>query len=154
MNRRNLRSGAPGTTPDPSDVDFSEAYGGQGHDREGRQKSTADEISDDLSRVLDGLNDVKKAVQGDDAAAERVAKGEYEGDAGDDDGGNAGRQGGLYEGIADHLIDDDTTRLRKSTDTVGDLSDAVDDGPDDAESNTRTDDDPTTGNPRMVNPDE
>jgi hypothetical protein len=145
-NRRNLRSEGPGTAPDPSDVDFSEAYGGQGHDREGRQKSTADEISDDLSRVLGGLEDVKKAVQGDDAAAERVAKGEYEGDAGDDeddDGGNAGRQGGLYEGIADHLIDDEPARVRKSDSWVGDV-----------DLDEPTSGDPTDRNARLVDPDE
>jgi len=60
-----------------------------------------------------------------------------------------------YSRTAADAVDDEPARVRKSDSWVGDLSDAVADAPDeDAESNTRTDDDPTTGNPRMVNPDE
>ena len=147
--QRNLRRGTGGDTaydPDAAyDPDTFEERVAETLERHSR-KSTADEISDDLSRVLGGLEDVKKAVQGDDAAAERVAKGEYEGDAGDDeddDGGNAGRQGGLYEGIADHLIDDEPKRVRKSDSWVGDV-----------DLDEPTSGDPTDRNARLVDPDE
>jgi len=172
--QKNLRRGTGGDTaydPDAAyDPDTFEERAAETLERHS-QKSAADKISDDLSRMLEALEDVEKAMQGDDEAAERVANGDYIPDDGTDDAdmvekaGKAVRKADVpddfpdlpnedYSRTAADAVDDEPARVRKS-DSVGDLSKAVDDTADrHAESNTRTDDDPATGNPRMVDPDE
>ena len=169
FNQRNLRSGGesaynPEAAYNPKSFDERVAETREQNSR----KSTADEISDDLSRVEKALDDLEAAVvDGDDEARKRVAKGIFAGTDDDVDtvdavekAARATEAGDLpnlpdedYSGTAADAVDDEPARLRKSDSTVGDVK-GVGDAPDrHSESNTRTDDDPTTGNPRMVDPD-
>jgi len=143
MNQRNLRrSGGESEHPveaayNPKTYEERVAETLERHSR----KSTADEISDDLSRVLDGLDDVKKAVQGDDEAAERVANGDYVADDGTDDDGDMVEKAGKAVRKAD--VPDDFPDLPNE-----DYSGVVDDANDTGVS--KSEDAVVDGNKRLV----
>ena len=157
FNQRNLRSGGesaynPEAAYNPKSFDERVAETREQNSR----KSTADEISDDLSRVEKALDDLEAAVvDGDDEAAERLASGDY--DTNPDDDADAVEKAARavddddlpdlpaedYSGTAAAAVDDDPARVRKSDSWVGDV-----------DLDEPTGGDPTDRNARLVDPDD
>lgn len=169
FNQRNIRNAGTGSAYDPDQIAdrIADGYGdvtpddtpsARLYDRadraQTRQKSTADEVSEGLSRVRKALEHVPAALAGDDEAGDRITE-ICNGDDGDDaveKGDTAGRDGGLYAGL-DFGIDDSPSPVRKGGESYAGAFDDVEkstDAPDrHSETNTRTDDDRVAGNPRL-----
>lgn len=157
MNQRNLRSGGesaynPEAAYNPKSFDERVAETREKH----RQKSAADDVTDELSRVEKALDDLEAAVvDGDDEAAERLASGDYDTDPDDDadpvekaahavDGDDLPNLPDAdFSGTAADAVDDEPARVRKSDSWVGDV-----------DLDEPTSGDPTDRNARLVDPDE